>query len=615
MPLISKTTIDEVNSRMDAVAVVNDYVHLEKRGGRWWGLCPFHSEKTGSFTVNPDIKAYHCFGCGKGGSVLNFVMEMDKLSFPEAVELLAKKLGIEIIYDNSSGGPAPDDGKKQRKEELFELYRRMATTFQHFLAKKPEGAAAKRYIIDRGLNNEMIERFHLGYAPGDRQWLYKFLLTKGYSKDFLNLSGLFSSRYPGMPLFAGRLMFPISDRQGRIVAFGGRVLEGAPPRPDGHEPPKYINSPEIEIYKKGETLFAIDLALPEIRHTKEVYLAEGYMDVIAMHQAGIANTVAPLGTAFTDDQAKLLRRWAEKAILVFDSDGAGQAAAVKGILTCRRNGLACAVAVPTGEGGAKLKDPADILKNYGPEALQKSIKCSINDFEYLIARAKVLYDTSGSEGKAKAVSFIFPFIQVLDSEVAKDAFIDAAADAFGASRQAVKNDLRHQGLGPGQKKAPPKEERSRQTRMNDELFLLMVVAVNDMKAGSQKLYPEFRKALKINEIDDAAAKELFIALEESYINDEAGVDQFLDRIRLKEARDFFLERGNSEEFAINPEKLLADGIKKVTRKKLERQLDEIVIKLRQLKKNAAPGDEEADDLLTEKMRIDETLRQLKEDNR
>ncbi|AEF82243.1 DNA primase [Leadbettera azotonutricia] len=620
MPLISKTTIDEVNSRMDAVAVVQDYVRLDKRGGRWWGLCPFHSEKTGSFTVNPEMKAYHCFGCGKGGSVLNFVMEMDKLSFPETVELLAKKLGIEIVYDNSGSGPAPDDGKNQRKEELFELYRRMAATFQHFLEKKAEGGPAKQYIIGRGLNNEMIERFHLGYAPGDRQWLYSFLLKKGYSRDFLNVSGLFSSRYPGMPLFAGRIMFPISDRQGRIVAFGGRVLEGAqgPVRADGRAPPKYINSPEIEIYKKGETIFAIDLALPEIRHTKEVYLVEGYMDAIAMHQAGIANTVAPLGTAFTDDQAKLLRRWAEKAILVFDSDGAGQAAVVKGILTCRRNGLSCAVAVPTGEGEAALKDPADILKNYGPEALQKSVKCYINDFEYLIARAKSLYDTSGSEGKAKAVSFIFPFIQTLDSEVAKDAFIDAAADAFGASRQAVKNDLRRIAAGIRQgegKPQPHKEDKPGQVRMNDELFLLMVVAVNDMKEGNQKLYPEFRKALKINEIDDAAAKELFIALEESYINDEAGVDQFLDRIKLKEVRDFFLERGSSEEFTINPERLLADGIKKTIRKKLERQLDEIVIKLRSLKKNASPGDEEADDLLAEKMRIDEKLRQLKEDSR
>jgi DNA primase len=277
------------------------------------------------------------------------------------------------------------------------------------------------------------------------------------------------------------------------------------------------------------------------------------------------------------------------------------------------------VAVPTGEGELKLKDPADILKSYGAGALQKSVKCYINDFEYLIARAKSLYDTSGSEGKAKAVSFIFPFIQTLDSEVSKDAFIDAAADAFGASRQAVKNDLRH--IAAGSQGRPYKEENPRQNqgkvrvRMNDELFLLMVVAVNDMKAGNQKLYPEFRNALKINEIDDTAAKELFIALEESYINDEAGIDQFLDRIKLNEVRDFFLEKGSSEEFSINPEKLLADGIKKVTRKKLEHQLDEIVIKLRGLKKNAEAGDEEANELLIEKMRIDENLRQLKEDSR
>jgi DNA primase len=467
MAFISRATIDELNTRLDAVTIVGDYVRLERRGGRWWGLCPFHNEKTGSFTVNPDLRTYYCFGCHKGGSVLNFVMEMDKLTFPEAVELLAKRTGVEIVYDNS-GGPdkAEDAERKQKKEQLFELYRRMAGTFHHFLLKEPEGEAAKRYIIERGLSGLIIEQFKLGYAPADRQWLFNFLQKKGYSKDFLASSGIFSVRYPSIPLFSGRLMFPITDRQGRVVAFGGRVMPGAVST-DGREPPKYINSPESDIYKKGETLFAIDLAIPEIRHTKIVYIAEGYMDVIALHQAGVTNAVAPLGTAFTDGQARLLRRWAETAVLIFDSDNAGQTAVVKGILTCRKNGLSCAVVVPGGEGeqGVRMKDPADILKEFGPEILKKNTECYINDGEYLIAQAKSLFDTSGSEGKAKAVAFLFPYLETLDSEVSRDACIERAAAAFGTAKTAILNDLRHNarqtGTNGGQRGfRSPKEDES-----------------------------------------------------------------------------------------------------------------------------------------------------------
>ncbi|MDR1566798.1 MAG: DNA primase [Treponema sp.] len=621
MPLIAKSTIDEVSSRMDALAVVGDYVRLEKRSGRWWGLCPFHQEKTGSFTVDPDRKTYYCFGCHKGGSVLSFVMEMDKLAFPEAVEILAKRFGVEITYENSLGGqvPAGDEEASRKKEELFELYRRMAGTFHHFLLEKSEGAPAKQYIISRGLNNDMIEQFRLGYAPEDRRWLYPFLLHKGYSGDFLGASGLFSSRHEGAPLFAGRLMFPIVDRQGRVVAFGGRILEGA--GSGGREPPKYINSPETGIYKKGETLFAIDLAIPEIRRTKTVHIAEGYMDVIALHQAGVSNSVAPLGTAFTDGQARLLRRWAEKAILVFDSDRAGQEAAVKGILTCRRNGLSSAVVVPGGGNGAEMKDPADILKVYGPEALQKRIKWVINDFDFLVSRAKSLFDISASEGKAKAAAFLFPYLEALDSEVSRDACIEAAAAAFGTARTAIENDLRRFGPdGQGKGRGVAREENPRQRsggapiRLSDELFLLMAVAANDMAGGKERLYPEFRKTLKINELEDPAAKELFVALEECFVHDETGVDQFLARISSQELKDFYLQRGSSGEFAINPGQFLADCRNMTAGKKLKHRRDEIVAKLQGLKRKEG-NTGETDELLAEKMEIDRELLRLKEDSR
>jgi DNA primase len=658
MPLISKSTIQAVIDRMDAVAVVSDYVQLEKRSGRWWGLCPFHQEKTGSFTVNPDLKAYHCFGCHKGGSVFSFVMEMDKLNFPEVVELLAKRFGVEIVYEAGSGpGDSGNEERNKRKEELFELYRRVAGTFHYFLTENPEGEAAKQYIISRGLTKEMIDRFRLGYSPADRHWLFGFLSQKGYSGEFLAASGLFSSRYPGIPLFSGRLMFPIAGRQGRVVAFGGRILEEAL-RDDGRPAPKYINSPETEIYKKGETLFAIDLALPEIRKTGTVHIVEGYMDVIALHQAGITNAVAPLGTAFTDDQARLLRRWADKLILAFDSDKAGQEAARKGILTGRKNGFSCFVVAPGGGEGegasspeaappkdpadilknfgieaAPPKDPADILKFFGPEALQKRVKCFITDLEYLINRAKSLYNIRDSEGKARAAAFIFPYLETLDSEVSRDACIEAAADAFAVNRSSVADDYRRfsQGQAGGNRGRAAgintyKEEfpvqsqgaHSPQIRMNDELSLLTAVVVHDMSAGTGRIYPRFRSVLAIKEIEDPAAKELFIALEECFINDETGMDALLSRISSPELKKYIIERGMSEEFSANPDRLVADGIKKVTRRRLERRLDEIVIKLRGLKNdagtspsgNSASREGELEELLVEKMHIDAELRRL-----
>ncbi|MDR1374127.1 MAG: DNA primase, partial [Treponema sp.] len=295
MPYIAESTIQELNDKLDAVTVVGEYVRLEKRGGRYWGLCPFHNEKTPSFTVDPDRKAYYCFGCGQGGGIINFVMEMDKLSFPEAVETLAKGLGIEVIHENIGTGEK-NGGKTLRLEELTELYRRVAVSFHHFLMQKEEGRGALKYVLSRGIEGELLERFRLGYAPQDRSWLFRFLKAKGYSEEFLGSSGLFSKNYPRQAFFANRLVFPIADRQGRTVAFGGRFLEEETAPPGRSQGPKYLNSAESELYKKRETLFAIDLALPEIRKTKEVYLAEGEMDGIALHQAGVSNAVAPLGT-------------------------------------------------------------------------------------------------------------------------------------------------------------------------------------------------------------------------------------------------------------------------------------------------------------------------------
>lgn len=606
MTFISKSTIQEVNDRLDAVAIVGDYVRLEKKSGRWWGRCPFHGggqEKTPSFKVDPDLKLYHCFGCNKGGSVIGFVMEMDKLTYPEAIKNIARKMGIEIVYEE---GKEEDIAGTSLKEELFELYRRTTGTFQHFLNNSPEGKNAKKYLAQRGFSEEMIETFKIGFAPPGREYLFNFLKQKGYSDEFLEKSGLFSKSYKSLSLFSERLIFPITDRQGRIVAFGGRAMPGAV-QSDGKEPPKYINSPETEIYKKGQTLYAIDLAKPQMRQTKTVYLAEGYLDVIALHQADVSNAVAPLGTAFTDEQAVWLRRWVENVVLIFDNDEAGVKAAYKAILTCRKNGLSCALVRLTegvlketgGEQSQKFKDPAEILQEFTPQVLKKVVNCTINDFEYLISLA---------DGNInRVVEFLFPYLDVLESEVERDDYIARIADVFRVDRKAVLNDY----LGrkkTGYSSRSISEEKQGDTdftvRRNAELVLLTTVAVN------MELYGEFRSALEIKEIDDPAAKELFIALEECFMHEESGMYSLLDRIKNENLKKFIVSNGDSPEFrGSNTQRQLEDGIKKIKIKNLEKKRTAINAQMRQMERN---GEEifEDSELLSEKMRIDEEIRNL-----
>jgi DNA primase len=480
----------------------------------------------------------------------------------------------------------------------------------------------------------MIERFCLGYAPEGRYWLHDFLSQKGYSPEFLASSGLFSSKDKRVSFFSGRLMFPIRDRHGRTVAFGGRSLPGQ--AREGWEPPKYINSPELPIYRKGETFYAADLAMPEIRRTKTVYVVEGYLDVIAMHQAGITNAVAPLGTAFTDEQAKLLKRWAEKVVLFFDSDEAGQTAAVKGIYTCRRNGLGCSVVVPetsaaNSVGGGGAKDPAEILQNCGAGELLVQARSCITDFDYMLNRAISLHKTSGSGEKSGAVAFLFPYFDLMDSEVARNTCVEAAADAFGLLPGLVAGDYNRYVSGRDSPGRPAGHNQQVEmgdspVSMNEELSLLFVIAIDFVSSQKEKLFLKFRTSLEINEIEDQNARDVFIALEECVRYGETGMDELLARISSPELKRLLVEKSVSGEFTVNAGQLASDGLRRIRIKRLERQQEDIIIKLRAKKKNVRsgggdpiePADEwhlEVKDLLTEKMRLDEELSQLMKQGR
>ena len=593
MAKITTETIDAVNNHTDLVSLVENYTHLEKRGHDWWGCCPFHSEKTPSFHIIPDKKMYYCFGCGAGGSTIKFVMEMEKLSFTESVEVLAKRAGIPVMYTEGGYSPAPEDSFK---ETLLELYKRVSGTFHYFLLNTPEGAAALRYLEGRAVSPEMIEQFNLGYAPADRLWLFKFLQTKGYSADFLAKSGLFSKNYPGVSFFSNRIMFPICNRHGQPVAFGGRLLEG-----DG---PKYLNTGDLPQYKKGETLFAFSEALAQIRKEKTVIFCEGYMDVIAFHQAGITNAVAPLGTALTEDQVKLIQSFVDTVILSFDSDFAGQQATYKAIKLCRAGHLHVRVLMIKGG-----KDPAEILAHMGAESLTELVKNAILDSDYLIQIAVRQFDVVSPEGKAQAAAFLFPYIEVLESDIQKESTIHKFSADLGISSKALFTDYIQ--YDQKQERVPPtrkSEIKKRVTlKMTAELRIVLAAAANP------HLFKKMRAELTSDDFEDPAAKDLFIVLEECYRADANTYDSLLAHCPSEMLRDAVSGAIIKGEFAENPDKLVYDGIYYIKQNALQRQKELIIRKLQAMHENGNIDDiRHANDLLSEKLHIDRVLAELKE---
>ncbi len=593
MPKITTETIDAVNNQTDLVSLVEQYTHLEKRGYDWWGCCPFHGEKTPSFHVIPDKKMYHCFGCGVSGSTIKFIMEMEKLSFLEAVETLARRAGIPVMYAEGSYKASSEDSFK---ENLLELYQRVSGTFHYLLLNTPEGSAALRYLEGRGVSREMIELFKLGYAPSNRRWLFKFLQTKGYSAEFLARSGLFSKNYPEVAFFSGRIMFPICNRHGQPVAFGGRLLEG--------EGPKYLNTGDLPQYKKGETLFAFSQAIAQIRKEKTVIFCEGYMDVIAYHQAGIANAVAPLGTALTEEQVRLIQSFADTVILSFDSDFAGQQATYKAVKLCRLGHLQVRV-LRMRDG----KDPAEVLALKGAEALTELVKNAIVDSDYLIQIAVERFDVVSSEGKAQAAAFLFPYIEVLESDIQRESTIHKFSADLGISSKALFTDYLQ--YDQKQEPAPPVRKVEAQKRialkMTAELRIVLAAAANPY------LFKKMRSELTLDDFEDVAAKDLFIVLEECYRADANTYDSLLAHCSSDVLRQAVSSAIITGEFAENPEKLVYDGIYYIKQNALQRQKELIVRKLQAVRGNGGVDEIKLmNDLLNEKLHIDRTLAALKE---
>jgi DNA primase len=392
---------DQVKQQADIVRVVGEYVRLKKSGQNFTGLCPFHGEKTPSFAVHPTKQIFHCFGCGKGGDVFSFVMEMEKCQFPEAVRIVAEKCGIALPRPKER---SPEERKEnQQRAVLTEMHREAQTFFARQLETTGEGKAARAYLEDRGLDQDAIARFGLGYAPSGGDVLLRHLKQK-YSDKLLAESGLVSKDQNNARLFdrfRRRITFPIANESGKIVAFGCRAL--------GDDQPKYLNSPETPIYSKSNVLYHLDRAKDALRRQDFAVLVEGYMDAIAVARAGISNVVASCGTSLAEPQIKLLGRFTKRVIVNYDPDAAGQAATERSISLLLEHDFEVRVlALPAI--GDKKADPDLFIREKGAEAYVKALKEAPPYVDYLIARARHMDLTTG-EGKLRALNFLLPYVQ------------------------------------------------------------------------------------------------------------------------------------------------------------------------------------------------------------
>jgi DNA primase len=391
---------DRVKQQADIVRVVGEYVRLKKSGQNYTGLCPFHGEKTPSFAVHPVKQIFHCFGCGKGGDVFTFVMEMEKCQFPEAVRMVAEKCGIALPRQKER---SPEEQKEnQQRAALLEMHREAQTFFVKQLETTGEGKVARAYLEDRGLDQEVIARFGIGYAPTGGDVLLRYLKPK-YAEKLVLESGLFSRSESGrlFDRFRTRITFPIANESGKIVAFGCRAL--------GNDQPKYLNSPETPIYSKSNVLYHLDRAKDALRRLDFAILVEGYMDAIAVARAGISNVVASCGTSLAEPQIKLLSRFSKRVIVNYDPDSAGQAATERSISLLLEHDFEVKVlALPSI--GDKKADPDLFIREKGAEAYMKALKEAPPFVDYLIARARLMDLTTG-EGKLRALNFLMPYVQ------------------------------------------------------------------------------------------------------------------------------------------------------------------------------------------------------------
>lgn len=550
--------IEEIRSRSDIVDVISGYVKLQKKGSSYFGLCPFHNEKSPSFSVAPHKQMYYCFGCGAGGNVITFIMEYENFTFVEAVKLLADRTGISL--------PEVEYSEENRrafdlKSRLFEMNKLAATYFYHQL-KSDHGKKAMEYLSNRELSQETMNQFGLGFSNMYSDDLYKYFKSKGYQDDLLKETGLFSyenSYKEGVnDKFWNRIMFPIMDVNNKVIGFGGRVM--------GDAKPKYLNSPETKLFDKSRNLYGLNIA--RISRKPNLIICEGYMDVISLHQAGFNQAVASLGTALTSGQASLMKRYTNEVLITYDSDEAGVKAALRSIPILKAAGLSTRVIDMR-----PYKDPDEFIKELGAGAFQERIDKAMNSFMYEITALQSDYDLKDPESKTRFFNEVSKKIVEFPEELERNNYIEAVADNYMISADSLRKMVANLGnrIGLVKNTGEPKKnnlKKDKEDGVKKAQKILLTWMVNDV--------PLFEKITKYISPEDFieplfhnVADKLYQQLETGKVNPASIISTYESEDEHKEVAALFNSELSDELNDNEMEKALNETIIKVKKNSLD----------------------------------------------
>lgn len=547
----SEDLVEEIRLKNDIVDVISGYVKLQKKGSSYFGLCPFHNEKSPSFSVSRQKQMYYCFGCGAGGNVFTFIMEYENYTFAEALKYLADRAGVELPEIQYS-----DEEKKKAnlKTTLLEI-NKTAAKYYYAQLKTDRGKAAHTYLTERGLTEETITAFGLGYSNITSDDLYQYLKLQGYTDDMLLKAGLISvSEKNGVyDKFWNRVMFPIMDVNNRVIGFGGRVM--------GKGEPKYLNSPETEVFDKSRNLYGLNRA----RTSRKSYflLCEGYMDVIALHQAGFTNAVASLGTAFTPGHASLIKRYVNEVYLTFDSDEAGTKAALRAIPILKEAGITAKIIRME-----PYKDPDEFIKNLGAEAFEERINKARNGFLFSLEILERDYDMNSPEGKTDFYNAVAKRLTEFEDNLERNNYIEAVAEKYHISMEdlrqkvgkiAIKSGLATPATKP--KQAIGKERNKEDGNIQSQKILLTWLIENE------KIFAQIKKYITPNDFTKDLYKEVANLLYDQYeageINPAKVMNHFTDEEEHREVASLFHTKIQKLETKADQEKALKETIIRV----------------------------------------------------
>jgi len=563
---ISPEKIKEIRERASILEVVSDFVSLKKSGKNYLGLCPFHAERTPSFTVNEEKGIFHCFGCGAGGNVFNFLMRLNNSSFPEAVKTLAQRYGISLPMRELS---AAEKIRRSFQENLFAINELACKFYHRLLISEKEGEEGRRYLAKRGISPEIIELCRLGFAPSAWDSLVGFLKEQGIPLKNAQTLGLIIPRQEGKDgegetgyydRFRSRIIFPIFTVGGKVCGFGGRIVDDSTSAADQYVP-KYINSPESPIYRKGQVLYGLHIAQKAIREQGRALIVEGYMDLLSLFQEGIRNVVASLGTALTSAQVNLLSRYTEEAILIFDADEGGQKATQRSLDLFLQEGLSVKIAsLPPGF------DPDSYIRQEKRKGLEEVITKALPLMEYLLGEAIRRHGIATIEGKVRVLREVMPAWQQLKDPLEQNLYVELMANKLGLKESQIRSQLKE----PAKPEAIGAESLPARSGPAHERVLLQLML------SKSSLMPQIERLLREERFENPRFQKLAQEIVLFWKNQkEFEIHNFLDQLEDEEARDLVSELLLTEESITEPERMLRDCWRRFCFHRLQKEIKRV----------------------------------------